>query len=84
MRIDESIELILKREQVLADLFYLTFLDSYPAMQQFFVNVDMKQQNVLLTMGLFIVEQYLPVPVSGDQALSAAARAQTLPAKSSC
>ena len=58
MRIDESIELILKREQVLADLFYLTFLDSYPAMQQFFVNVDMKQQNVLLTMGLFIVEQY--------------------------
>jgi len=58
MKIDESIQVILKREKVVADLFYLTFLDRYPAVQQFFLNVDMQQQNVLLTMGLFIVEQY--------------------------
>jgi hemoglobin-like flavoprotein len=58
MKIDESIQVILTREKVVADLFYLTFLDRYPAVQQFFVNVDMQQQNVLLTMGLFIAEQY--------------------------
>jgi hemoglobin-like flavoprotein len=58
MKIDESIQVILTREKVVADLFYMTFLDRYPAVQQFFVNVDMQQQNVLLTMGLFIAEQY--------------------------
>jgi len=58
MTIDESIQVILTHEKIVADLFYLTFLDHYPAVQQFFVNVDMQQQNVLLTMGLFIAEQY--------------------------
>lgn len=58
MKIDESIQVILTREKVVADLFYLTFLDRYPTVQHFFVNVDMQQQNVLLTMGLFIAEQY--------------------------
>jgi len=58
MNINESIQAILSREKVVADFFYLTFLDRYPAVQQFFVDVDMQQQNVLLTMGLFIVEQY--------------------------
>lgn len=58
MKIDDSIQMILTREKVFADLFYLTFLDRHPSVQQFFVNVDMRQQNVLLTMGLFIAEQY--------------------------
>jgi len=58
MNIDQSIHTILTREKVVADLFYLKFLDRYPKVRPFFLNVDMRQQNVLLTMGLFIAQQY--------------------------
>lgn len=58
MNIDESLELILKRRDVAADLFYLVFLDSFPEVQQYFAGVNLRRQAVLLTMALMVVKNH--------------------------
>jgi hemoglobin-like flavoprotein len=58
MDIHESLHRILQRAESLADLFYLVFLKEYPEVQQFFGRVDMKQQNILLTMALMAIERH--------------------------
>ncbi len=58
MDIHESVHRILLQADSLADLFYLVFLKDYPEMQGFFGGVDMKRQNVLLTMALLTIERH--------------------------
>jgi hemoglobin-like flavoprotein len=58
MNISESLDRILHRSDTLADLFYLVFLERYPQVQDHFRGVDMKRQNLLLTMSLIVVERH--------------------------
>ena len=58
MTINESIERILGRTDIVADLFYTVFLDRYPELREFFAGVDLKRQAVLLTIALCTVEDY--------------------------
>jgi len=58
MDIQESLRRILARTESVADLFYMVFLDQYPAVRQYFVQVDMRSQAVLLTVALQLVVQY--------------------------
>ena len=58
MNIHESVHEILLRSDTLANLFYLVFLDKYPEVQTHFQGVDMKRQNLLLTMALLMVERH--------------------------
>jgi len=58
MDIGESIHEILLRSDTFAALFYLSFLKDYPEVQQHFHGVDMKRQNLLLTVALMVVERH--------------------------
>jgi hemoglobin-like flavoprotein len=58
MDIQESLRQILAREDLVADLFYVVFLDRYPEVRRHFVYVNMRRQAVLLTMALQMVVQY--------------------------
>jgi hemoglobin-like flavoprotein len=58
MDIRESLGQILAREELVADLFYVVFLDQYPEVRRHFVHVNMRRQAVLLTMALQVVVQY--------------------------
>jgi hemoglobin-like flavoprotein len=58
MNISESIHDILNREEVLADLFYDIFLDRHPDVRPFFIGVDIRQQAVVLTMMLSVIEDF--------------------------
>jgi hemoglobin-like flavoprotein len=54
----ESLHLLLNREQVVTDLFYIKYLGRYPELEEHFVGVDMDQQAVLLRMALSVIHQY--------------------------
>lgn len=54
----ESLHLLLAREQVVTDLFYVKYLGRYPELEEHFVDVDMDQQAVLLRMALSVIHQY--------------------------
>jgi hemoglobin-like flavoprotein len=58
MNISESIHEIQNRDEVVADLFYDIFLDRHPDVRQYFVNVDLKQQAIVLTMMLSVIEDF--------------------------
>lgn len=58
MDITQSVQQLLTRETVFADLFYARFLDDYPDVQQFFENIDLKAQGTLLLMALLVMEQH--------------------------
>ena len=58
MDISQSIHEILSRQDVVTDLFYVKYLDRYPDVRNYFTNVDMAQQAVLLRMALTVVAQY--------------------------
>lgn len=58
MDISQSIHEILSRDDVVADLFYDIFLDRYPEVRKYFVGVDIRQQAVVLTMMLSVIEDY--------------------------
>ena len=58
MDISQSIREILNRDEVVADLFYDIFLDRHPEVRRFFVGVDIRQQAVVLTMMLSIIEDF--------------------------
>lgn len=58
MNISQSLGLILESKDVFGDAFYDVFLTGCPDARQYFQNVDMKRQGVLLTMALTIVEHY--------------------------
>jgi hemoglobin-like flavoprotein len=58
MDIQESLHQLLAREELVADLFYVVFLDRYPEVRRHFVHVNMRSQAVLLTMALQVVVQY--------------------------
>jgi hemoglobin-like flavoprotein len=58
MDIQESLHQILDREELVADLFYIVFLERYPEVRRHFAGVNMRRQGVLLTMALQVVVQY--------------------------
>ena len=58
MDIEESLHQILEREKLVADLFYVVFLEKYPEVRRHFINVNLRRQAVLLTMALQVVVQY--------------------------
>ena len=58
MDIQESLRRILERNDSVADLFYMIFFDQYPEVRQYFVNVNMGCQAILLTMALQMGVQY--------------------------
>lgn len=53
-----SLHLLLTREQVVTDLFYMKYLGRYPELEEHFVGVDMDHQAVLLRMALSVIHQY--------------------------
>ena len=57
MDIQESLRQILTREELVADLFYVVFLERYPEVRRHFIGVNMRRQSVLLTMALQVVVQ---------------------------
>jgi hemoglobin-like flavoprotein len=54
----ESLHLLLAREQVVTDLFYIKYLGRYPELAAHFEGVDMDYQAVLLRMALSVIHQY--------------------------
>ena len=58
MNLQQSLERILKRDSVMADLFYEIFLDRYPEVRKYFVGIDLKQQGLVLQMALLTVSVY--------------------------
>lgn len=58
MNISQSIHEILNRDEVVADLFYDIFLDHHAEVRPFFVDVDIRQQAVVLTMMLSVIEDF--------------------------
>lgn len=55
MDIHESLHALLRREEIFADLFYDVFLDQHPEVREFFEDVDLQRQAILLTMALVVV-----------------------------
>jgi len=58
MNLQESLHTILAQSETLADLFYLVFLERYPEVRQHFQGVNLRQQGVLLTMALMVMERH--------------------------
>ena len=58
MNLPESLHAILAQSDTLADLFYLVFLERYPEVRQHFQGVNLRQQGVLLTMALMVMERH--------------------------
>jgi len=62
MDIKESVHRILDREECLADLFYVVFLERYPEVRRHFAGVNLKHQAVLLKMALLVIERHYERP----------------------
>ena len=58
MNIEQSVDYILGRKEIIADLFYEIFLDRYPEVQEFFTDVNLEHQSALLTMALATIQQH--------------------------
>ncbi len=58
MTIAESIHRILSQDDLVTDLFYLTYFERYPDLSVQFDGVDMEQQAVVLRMSLTVIHQY--------------------------
>ena len=58
MKIADSLHNILSRNDLVTDLFYLTYFERYPDLSPQFDGVDMEQQAVLLRMSLTVIHQY--------------------------
>jgi hemoglobin-like flavoprotein len=58
MDIRESLERLLGDKDVFGARFYEVFFARCPEAQQYFAGVDLKQQAVLLTMALTVMERY--------------------------
>src|SRR5262249_4512098 len=54
----ESLRLILARNESVTDPFYVAFFEQHPEVRQYFTQVDMRSQAVLLTIALQLVAQY--------------------------
>ena len=58
MTLADSIHKILSQNDLVTDLFYLTYFERYPDLQSHFDGVDMQHQAVLLRMSLTVIQQY--------------------------
>lgn len=54
----ESVHVLLAREQLVTDLFYVKYLARYPELEEYFAGVDMDHQAVMLRMALSVIHQY--------------------------
>ncbi len=62
MEIRDSIDAVLDSKEDLGKVFYDTFINQYPEVQEYFADTDMKRQSALLTTALIIVERYYSSP----------------------
>jgi hemoglobin-like flavoprotein len=58
MQIQESLDRVLQNQGLLADQFYVLFLDRYPELRPYFHGVDMRRQALMLTVALMTVERH--------------------------
>ena len=58
MQIDESLQRILSQKDLVIERFYERFLEGNADVRKHFAAVDMKQQSVMLTMALIMVESH--------------------------
>ena len=58
MRIHDSVEKILRSKEVFGESFYQVFLRRFPEVAQYFRDIDMERQSLVLTLAVSIVEQY--------------------------
>ena len=58
MRIDESIDRILRSQDIFGEAFYDVFLRQFPEVQEYFHDVDMKRQSLVLTMAVSLIGQH--------------------------
>jgi hemoglobin-like flavoprotein len=64
MNISQSLDRIFQSQEAFGRSFYEVFLGRYPQLQEFFRDVDMERQAVLLTMALAVVERNRRNPTS--------------------
>lgn len=58
MNMRESLDAILDSEKAFGSAFYRTFFGRCPDARQYFVDVDMHRQSLVLTMALTLIQQY--------------------------
>ena len=58
MNIHDSVEKILRSKEVFGESFYQVFFRRFPEVAQYFRDIDMERQSLVLTLSVSIVEQY--------------------------
>jgi hemoglobin-like flavoprotein len=58
MDLRESLDRVLKQQEMLAEQFYILFLDRYPEVRRHFQGVHMRRQALMLTVALMAVERH--------------------------
>lgn len=58
MNLHDSVRRILEQKETMADMFYIIFLDRYPELRKHFEGVNLRNQSVLLTMALMVMERH--------------------------
>lgn len=58
MDIQDSVHKVLAQQEVVADLFYVIFLDRHPDILPYFEDVDLKRQAVMLSMSLLLIAHH--------------------------
>lgn len=62
MDISESLQKVYSSTELMGERFYQQFFADCPEAQEYFADVDMQRQAVVVTMALTLVEQYLVSP----------------------
>ena len=67
MNIQESLQQILASKQIFGAQFYETFFARCPEVQEFFKDVNIERQAVLLTMALVVIEKQYSCPFTAAE-----------------
>ena len=68
MNIEESLGQVLNSQKVIGELFYEAFFGKNPQVKQFFGDVNLRRQSLLLTMALMVVERQYSQPFLATEA----------------
>ncbi len=67
MKIQDSLQQVLASQTMFGELFYPTLFRRCPAAQQYFQDVNLQRQSVLLTMALVVIEKQYSSPFSAAE-----------------
>jgi hemoglobin-like flavoprotein len=67
MNIEDSLDLILRSKDMLGEAFYKSFFEKHPQVQEYFRDVNLQRQAILVTMSLGVVEQYYSNPYQATE-----------------